>query len=204
MSDAATGTPDSRPTITATTASDAERTVAVIVLAFASDPAARWTFPDAATYLTHFPAVVRAFGGNAFAHGAAHHVEDFAGAALWLPPGVHPDQDTMAAIVQQAVAPERQGEVVAVFERMGSCHPAEPHWYLPLIGVDPAHQRLGHGSALLAHALRRCDEDHLPAYLESSNPANIPLYERHGFEVIDTIQIGASPPIVPMLRQARS
>lgn len=59
------------------------------------------------------------------------------------------------------------------------------------------------GSTLLRHALARCDRDHVPAYLESSNPANVPLYERHGFAVLDTIQVGSSPPIFPMLRSAR-
>jgi GNAT superfamily N-acetyltransferase len=49
----------------------------------------------------------------------------------------------------------------------------EPHWYLPLIGVDPAHQGKGHGDALMAYALQQCDRDHLPAYLESTNPRNI-------------------------------
>ena len=28
------------------------------------------------------------------------------------------------------------------------------------------------------------------AYLESSNPRNIPLYERHGFEALGEIQVG--------------
>ena len=100
------------------------------------------------------------------------------------------------------MAAERQAEVFAVFEQMGRYHPQEPHWYLPLIGVDPAQQRKGYGSALLQHALRECDRDHAPAYLESSNPANIPLYERHGFRVLATIQVGTSPPIFPMLRAA--
>ncbi len=58
----------------------------------------------------------------------------------------------------------------------------EPHWYLPLIGVDPAHQGEGHGDALMAYALARCDRDHAPAYLESSKPRNIPFYRRYGFE----------------------
>jgi ribosomal protein S18 acetylase RimI-like enzyme len=101
------------------------------------------------------------------------------------------------------VAAERQAQVFGIFERMGRYHPHEPHWYLPLIGVDPRHQRRGHGSALLQHALAQCDRDHAPAYLESSNPANVPLYERHGFAVMDTIQVGSSPPIFPMLRRAR-
>jgi ribosomal protein S18 acetylase RimI-like enzyme len=186
-----------------TAPSDAERAFAVILLAFGNDPAARWTFPDADAYLTHFPSVIRAFGGRAFAHGTGIHVDGFAGAAMWLPPGVHADEEALGAIMQATVPAERQADLFAVFERMGSYHPGEPHWYLPLIGVDPAHQHKGYGSLLLRHGLAQCDRDHAPAYLESSNPANIPLYERHGFVVQGTIQVGSSPTIVPMLRAAR-
>ena len=139
-------------TVTAITPSDVDQAVAVIVLAFSADPAARWTYPDPHQYLTHFPAIVRAFGGKAFAHGTGYHVSRFAGAALWLPPGIHPDE--------------------------------------------------GHLGRLLQHTLLQCDRDHAPAYLESTNPANLRLYERHGFEMLDTIQVGSSPPIFPMLRAA--
>jgi ribosomal protein S18 acetylase RimI-like enzyme len=104
--------------------------------------------------------------------------------------------------MQESVPADRLQEVTRVFERMAAYHPAEPHWYLPMIGVDPAHQGRGYGSALLRHGLHQCDEDRVPAYLESSNPANVPLYARHGFVVLGTIQVGASPPIFPMLRAA--
>lgn len=190
-------------TVTAITQSDAEQAIAVIVLAFSTDPVVRWTYSDPQQYLAHFPAIVRAFGGKAFAHGTGHHASGFAGAALWLPPGIQPDEEALVAVLRQGVPAGRQAAVFAVLEQMGRHHPHEPHWYLPLIGVDPVHQRRGHGSALLEHALRRCDRDRTPAYLESTNPANIPLYERHGFEVLATIQVGASPPIFPMLRAAR-
>ena len=53
------------------------------------------------------------------------------------------------------------------------------------------------------HTLDACDRDHAPAYLESNNPKNVPLYERHGFELLGTIQAGTSPPIFPMLRKPR-
>jgi ribosomal protein S18 acetylase RimI-like enzyme len=88
-----------------------------------------------------------------------------------------------------------------LFEKMGSYHPTEPHWYLPLIGVEPTKQGRGCGSALLRHALERIDRDGGIAYLESTNPANIPLYRRHGFEVVGTIQVGDSPPLYPMVRR---
>jgi ribosomal protein S18 acetylase RimI-like enzyme len=147
---------------------------------------------------------VKAFGGNAYAHQSAYYIEGYRGAALWLPPRVRPDEDALSALMRDTGAAEVQKDLASVFEQMGSFHPKEPHWYLPLIGVDPFHQGQGFGSALMKHALIACDRDGTLAYLESSNPKNIPLYERHGFEVLGTIQVGSSPPIVPMLRKPRT
>ncbi len=87
---------------------------------------------------------------------------------------------------------------------MGSYHPSEPHWYLPLIGVDPTREAKGYGSALLKHALAQCDDEKQLAYLESSKPSNLPLYERHGFEILGTIQVRSSPPIWPMARRPQA
>jgi ribosomal protein S18 acetylase RimI-like enzyme len=189
------------PIIKTATASDEARAIAVAALAFGTDPAARWTWPDPNQYLRHFPSVVRAFGGKAFAHGSAYCLDGFAGTALWLPPGIQPDEDALIGLLQSTGSAEFQRDGAAVFEQMGRHHPREPHWYLPIIGVDPFHQGKGYGSALMQHALIPCDRDRTLAYLESSNPKNIPLYERHGFELLGTIQVGTSPPIFPMLRK---
>ncbi|MFC4174143.1 GNAT family N-acetyltransferase [Microvirga sp. GCM10011540] len=166
---------------------DQSRLVAAIVLSFSVDPAARWTYPAPENYLQHFPDLVRIFGHRAFECGTAHFIGDAQAAALWLPPGVQPDEMALMAHFQRTVPQQDQDTLFAVFEQMGQYHPNEPYWYLPLIGVDPAQQGKGYGSALLKHALRRCDEDGTPAYLESSNPKNIPLYQRHGFEVLGRI-----------------
>jgi len=98
---------------------------------------------------------------------------------------------------------ERQADVVAVFEQTEHYRPTEPHWYLSLIGVEALHRSKGCGAALLQHRLRQCDREHLPACLWSSNPLNISLYKRHGFDTAGMIQVGSSPPIFPMLRHAR-
>lgn len=84
---------------------------------------------------------------------------------------------------------------------MGSYHPSEPHWYLPLLGVDPVYHGKGLGSAVLKHATSKFDNENVLAYLESSSRRNIPLYERHGFKVLGTIQVKKFLPIVPMLRR---
>ena len=174
-----------------------------LLLAFSTDPVARHTWPEPNQYMQHFPAFARAFGGNAFTHGSAHINDEGTAAALWLPPDVQPDDEAMGALMESSVDKKILGEAAAVMEQMGQYHPSEPHWYLPLIGVDPAHQGKGHGSALLEHALVACDRDRVLAYLESTNPKNVPLYQRHGFEVLGTIQSGSYPPLVPMLRRPR-
>jgi GNAT superfamily N-acetyltransferase len=189
----------SAPTVGVVAPVDTERAIAALVFAFIADPVARWAYPDPLQYLALFPPFLRAFGGSAIEQGTAHHVENHAGVALWLPPGIEPDH----AGIEASLPPGREAEIGAVFEQMASYHPHEVHWYLPLIGIDPAHQGKGYGSALLQDTLRRCDRDHVAAYLESTNAANVPLYQRHGFELQGTIEVGSAPPLFPMLRKAR-
>lgn len=192
-------------TLEVRSASDAERQIVmgVITLAFTTDPMARWAYPNPATYLAVMPEVITAFGGNSFTHGTAHLVDDGMGAAMWLPPGVNADEERLAALMEQHVPKDRIGDMMQIVEKMERCHPTEPCWYLPLIGVDPAAQGRGAGSALLQHAVAQCDRDGVQAYLESSNPRNVPLYQRHGFEIVGSIQVGSSPTLVPMVRRPR-
>lgn len=185
---------------TATTA-DKRHVIDTLVLAFSSDPVMRWVYPNSHDYLHHFPGFVKIFGGKAFDHGTAYHAEDFAATALWLPPGVQPDEDALIELIRTSVSEDRQEHLWSVLEQIESYHPAEPYWYLPLIGVDPTQQRKGYGSSLMKRVLARCDQEGTFAYLESSNPENISLYARHGFEILGMIQVGTMPPIVPMLRK---
>lgn len=173
----------------------------MITLAFATDPLARWALPDPAVFLAVMPAFADAFGGAGLEFGCTYLVDGSAGAAMWLRPGVHPDDQRMAELMGGHMAPEVLEDMQEVFEQMSRYHPPQPHWYLPLIGVDPACQGRGLGAALMRHAIRRCDADGVAAYLESSNPRNISLYERHGFVALGTIQVGGSPQVVPILRE---
>lgn len=182
---------------------DQQAVIAVITLAFSTDPMARWAFPDPNIYLKVLPQMAQAFGGNGFALGAAHLAAGGRAAAMWLPPGVQPDTDRLDALTREHTPEHQRSDMERVFTQMETYRPSEPCWYLPLIGVDPVCQGRGYGSALLRHALEQCDRDRMPAYLESSNPRNIPLYERHGFEAIGAIRSGSSPTVVPMLRAPR-
>jgi ribosomal protein S18 acetylase RimI-like enzyme len=191
------------PTLEATLAPNQDRAVSAITAAFAADPAVRWMYPGARQYRDHFPEFVAALGGNAFAHGTADELDDCQCAALWLPPSVQPDEDAIVDLLQRSVSDERLPDVFSILEQMGEYHPEEPHWYLPFIGVAPEAQGRGFGSALLRRGLARCDRDGLPAHLESTNPRNVPFYERFGFRAIGLIQTQTSPHIVAMTRPAR-
>lgn len=175
----------------------------ILALAFSSDPAVRYMFPSAATYLASFNRLATAMAGSALAAGTAYVADNGAAAALWLAPGESADGEAIGALVSETVSADRLETLGQIGELMGQFHPEEPHWYLSMIGVDPSRQGQGLGAALLKAGLARCDADGLPAYLESSSPKNVPLYERHGFEVIGLIKPGDHPGLIPMYRSAR-
>lgn len=221
---------DSSDPVVVRLAAPAERAavLAVLTLGFAGDPFNRWLFPEGRRFLEAFPAMADAFGGRAFeagsaylgappqpragavASGATSPAEvvamsgDVHGAALWLPPGVEPDRERLMGVILQNVSAAVAGELAEVGQAMGAYHAqAGDCWYLPLLAVDPIHQGRGVGASLLVEALRRIDQEGRPAYLESSNPRNVPLYLRHGFEVMGEIRAGSSPTMTPMFRAPR-
>ena len=183
---------------------DGQRALSCLVAAFMADPFVRWIYPRADLFIAHGAEIFDSFGGGAFNHDTAFEIDDFAGVALWVPPGGSAaDDERVESLLEQTVDEDRLAEVAEALEGFEAFHPKEPCWYLPLIGVDPACQGRGLGGQLMKHVLAKVDAEHLPAYLESSNPANISLYERHGFEVIGLIETKTSPKVHPMLRAAR-
>ncbi len=193
----------SMPEITIAKAQDRARLIQTALVAFVTDPMVRWISDGAAAFLEATGDFFDAFGGRAFEHGSAWTANDGQAVAMWLPPGVEPDGEKMLEILQKFAPQERLEDMFVVLGQMEQFHPHEEHWYLPIIGCDPMYLGQGLGGMLMKTALERVDADGLPAYLESSNPRNVSLYERHGFEVIGEIQHGSSPVMLPMYRAAR-
>ena len=190
------------PNVVPTGPEENNRAISTLVAAFVADPFIRWMFPEAEQYLRYFPQVLKYFAGAAFEHGGAYRSEDFRAASCWLPPGVHPDEDALGEVMMRGVKSESQENVFAVLEQVGESHPSVPHYYLPAIGVEPMMQGRGYGSALMEKGVTVCDEQRTAAYLESTNPANIALYERFGFEVVGEIRVDDSPVLTRMFRPA--
>jgi len=177
-----------------------QRAVDTLTMAFAADPTMRWLWPESDAYLRCFPRLVASFGGRAFEHPGAHADDALGGVALWLPPGVAPDGEAVTALFQETIPQPRCDEALRMLELMDEHEPAEPHWHLAFIGVDASRQGEGLGGHVMQAGVAMCDEQGIPGYLESSNPANIPFYQRHGYEITGEIQVGSSPVLTPMWR----
>ena len=179
---------------------DEKKIAALMGLAFATDPAVRWLLPDPYNYLKSNEKYAGLSSGPAFDNKSAFVIGDICGAALWLPPGTVVDRRPLAALRDRYFDPEVLDDFAGLIEKSSAFRPVGPHWYLTLIAVDPVKCGRGYGAALMAHALRICDRDKRPAYLESTNPANLSLYKRFGFELLAEVRVGQSPARYPMLR----
>lgn len=182
---------------------DVPELAATLCRAFADDPVSSYMWPTAETYSAAYPRFAAALLNQTIGAGGAWVAGDGAAAAVWLASGEALDMSKLSAIVTETVSPERLAVRAEVHAQVNALKPAAPHWYLPLIGVAPERQGQGLASALLAHALARCDAQGALAYLESSNIRNVPLYERHGFVVLGVVQPADFPPLFPMVRGRR-
>lgn len=146
--------------------------------------------------------------------GGAFIAGDGSGAALWTPPeyphGLGVGHYVRAGFLWTpfGIGWELAGRRLRALRDIERRHRAEisgPHWSLEVIGVDPARQRTGAGSALIRHILDRADRDGLPAYVITHDAKNVAYYERHGFRLVgDAPFEPGAPPTCSMIRPARA
>ena len=171
-----------------------------ILLAFSSGPFIRWLFPNPNDYVEKFSIWIDEFISIGMPAEGVYADEGVSGSAIWLPPGINLDEGVLGSTFT-AIPKDRVETALKLFDIFSTFHPRENHWYLAFLGVDPLNHGRGLGSNILKKNLERIDKEGVVAYLESSNPKNISLYERHGFEIMGKVQEGDSPPIHPMIRQ---
>ena len=184
---------------------DAARGAAIFSVGFEVDPLMSWVFPGEGRRQkleTMFGWMLREV---LVARGAVFLLGDHACAA-WTPPGSPPWSDEQTADFLEtlgAVATDEDMARLALLDEAARrAHPEEEHWYLGTLAARPERQGTGCGTRILGASLRRVDEAGLPAYLESSNPRNVTLYLRHGFEVTGDIPIADGVSMTAMWRPA--
>ena len=161
------------------------------------------------------PALATLYGAilwDYLVRGEVYATPDFTGVAAWLRPGT-----PMPSFIQQA----RSGmlrlplgfglrgflRLLAYDEvgrRLHHQYASEPHWFLALIGVDVGHQGQGLGSALMRPMLARADAEGKACWLDTHQENNVRLYQRHGFEIAERVDLPGRPvPVYGMLRRPR-
>jgi GNAT superfamily N-acetyltransferase len=176
-----------------------ETVVDILVSAFRDDPTWCWALPDPVLRVEQLRALWTEFATGAMRYPWTWLVAD-ASVAVWIPPGgteLSADQEVgLEPLIEDLVGSEAW-RVFSAFELFEQAHPHdEPHYFLSLLGTRSENRGHGIGLGLLAANLRTIDETGLPAYLEASNPGNVALYRRYGFEVLGSFVLPDGGPEV--------
>ena len=181
---------------------------AVLSRSFHDDPQMQFLFPDATTRDADLRVMFTTIASAGLRRGHTYVLGDDDGtivsAAIWSPPEIVALSEAEAGPLVEAIV-ERYGEeglmrVGAMSEAMDANHPADPHLYLFVVGVDPSRQGSGLGEMLLAPTLTHCDATGTAAYLESSNPRNLGFYRRLGFRTVSEFHPESGPLFTGMWR----
>ena len=189
------------------TKADTPALAAVLARAFADDPVMGWLFPhDRADQRRMRALFALELDRHYLENEAVYTTDDLCGGALWAPP--HRWKLGWRAILRDLpslgrIFGRRSVTAMTALSAIEKRHPTEPHWYLATLGTAPERQGHGVGTSLMAPVLERCDEEGLPAYLESSKERNVPFYRRHGFEVTERFELPKGPPLWLMWREPR-
>jgi GNAT superfamily N-acetyltransferase len=193
-----------RPTLGRLPASDLDPAARLLGRAFQESPNFVSLWPDPRRRARALPPLMRAGARDALRHGEVHtaHVEGaLAAVACWLPPGRHhmsPGRRLRAfpdALRAGLVSPGAIGRLSALGATIERLHPADPHWYLAVLGVEPPLHRRGVGGALLRPVLDRADAERMPCYLETPTRDNVRFYERLGFAVVEETPLLPGGPV---------
>lgn len=183
-------------TIRPATVEDTQQLVDIVTEAFLEDPVFNWFVRTDAQRNTAIRSVMENSAESYLPKGACEIEENGKGATLWLPPAPHKEK-TDSLVRELRMLPRyaqvsgwrRLRRLIHIAGLTAKKHPTSPHYYLFVIGVRNKFKGQGVGSSLLRSVLDRCDTEGVPAYLENSNERNLPLYLRHGFEIMEELEL---------------
>jgi GNAT superfamily N-acetyltransferase len=166
---------------------------AVLARAFQDDPPIAYGIPNPAERARMLPGFMKPFVTFASLFGEAYVTAGkLESVAIWLlldNLDETPEHDHQAGIdtIPSIVGTEahvRFMNLVQFVERFHQRFAADRHLYLQWLGVEPSRQGQGLGSATITPQLRRADSEGLSCYLETFQPRNVPLYLKHGFQIM--------------------
>ena len=188
---------------------DIDLVTRTIALAFDGDPVWGPAMGGGATTLEQKTAIWRLFVAGAIRYPWTSIVGDGDAVSVWFPPdGIELDEAGQAALsdlLTATLGAAATTEFHSLVDRFEANHRIDvAHAYLSLLATHPDQRGRGLGMALLADDLRRLDELHLSAWLESTNPVNDRRYQSVGFEPVGSFRtVDEQRVITTMWRPAR-
>ena len=185
-------------TVRKATPDDLPQISAALSRAFFDDPLMAWAIPDQERRRRLMPEFFALFTRAFLRHDQTYTAGDIVGAALWAPPGAVPvsgeDAEELGGRIVELAGPDAS-RFLGVNKLFDDHHPHGSSWYLQFLGVTPAWQGQGIGSALMAPVLERCDRQGVRAYLDTTTTRNKRLYERHGYQAEDPFASRGAAPV---------
>ena len=160
---------------------DVDGVTEILAGAFEDDPLWSWAFTGRVAMSKWW----RLFVEEALRFPWVWVLGDFAAVSVWIPPGETEMTEAGEARAEELIHELAGVPAPMVLELLGRferAHPHDPpHYCLTLLGTDPQRRGNGYGMELLRQNLEMIDAQGMPAYLESTNPANLDRYQRQGF-----------------------
>jgi GNAT superfamily N-acetyltransferase len=185
---------------------DLPRVVEIWVDAFASDPYLRWVARSDEAWAGFGPEWMTFISDLCFERG--HTFVGDSVAIAWIPPDLSligpGDVERGRAVIARHAGETRASEALTTIMAAREHAMEAPHWTLQYVGVRASATGRGVGAAAISPMLSTIDRDGLPCGLTSSNPRNVPFYERHGFHVrADVTSPDGAVTLRPMERPPR-
>lgn len=186
------------------TSGDRAHVSRLLAAAFFEDAAIAYIFPNPETRRARLPRFFSILFDSDGRAGPRFVTAGGEAATLWRGPG-RAQVGWLEMLVEAGPLLSALGTALPRALRVGDAidahMPHEPFLYLHIAGCDPQHQGRGHGSEAITAGLAQAGD--LPAYLETPNPLTLPLYARHGFELIGEWEVPrGGPRFWSMLRPA--
>ena len=189
---------------------DADAISETLGRAFVDDPMMCFVLNDESTRPAKMPRLFKLLFKLALPYGACDVTNGVEAVTLWRPPGkwhmpFHQYIINGREFVSIFGLGGRGLRAMSIMDFVEKHHPKEPHYYLQVIGTDPAKQGKGYGGVVMRRQLAVADAARMPCYLESSKETNIPIYQNFGFEITSEIRVpNGGPTLYAMWRKARA
>lgn len=190
------------------TKDDSDAVIDITAKGFHDDPVMKWMLRRDRKYEFALQLFMRTLAHLIYLPHRESYINDArTGATMWLPPGVTGDIGLIQQLRSVPAMIRIAGisgipSMLRVQSFLDGKHPTKPHYYLFSIASLPEMRGQGIGSALMTPMTDRFDEQQVGAYLENSRSANLPFYQRHGFEVVEQVQLpGGGPTMWLMWRE---